>query len=168
MELTALPSVIHEITVDATPTQAFEIFAEHLGDWWPIAYTFNGPRFDTAVIEARVGGRWFERSLDGEDVSWGSVREYRAGERLVLEFGIGPDRRPAPPGQSSEVEIRFVRDRSGARVVVEHRDFARHGSAGQKVRDGMDSDQGWRLILAELRRGIRHLVARPSRSSGCA
>lgn len=145
-----------EIVVDLPPERAFELFADRLGDWWPIAYTFSGAKFDNAQVEPRSGGRWFERTQDGDEIPWGAVRVYERGHRLVLQFGIGADRKPAPPARSSEVELRFTGTGTGAaatRVSVEHRDFERHGDDAAILREGMASEsQGWPVILAEFRR----------------
>jgi uncharacterized protein YndB with AHSA1/START domain/catechol 2,3-dioxygenase-like lactoylglutathione lyase family enzyme len=145
----------HDIIVEAGVTAAFEIFTAHLGEWWPLAYTFSGPDFAGASIDPAPGGAWGERNAEGEWLSWGEVRIYERGERLVLAFGIGPDRQPVPDDAASEVEVRFQDAGAGlARIQVEHRHFDRHGAGAAALRAGMDSPQGWPLILAALRRWI--------------
>jgi uncharacterized protein YndB with AHSA1/START domain/catechol 2,3-dioxygenase-like lactoylglutathione lyase family enzyme len=152
--------ITHQVVVEAGPSGAFEAFTAYLGAWWPLAYTFSEASFADAAIEPRVGGVWFERNAAGGKLSWGEVRAYEPGERLVLAFAIGADRKPVSNDAASEVEVRFSADGPGrARVEVEHRDFARHGEGGEMLRAGMNSAQGWPLILAELRRWIQ---ARPA------
>ncbi len=147
--------ISHQVVVEAGPSGAFDAFTAHLGAWWPLAYTFSEASFADAAIEPTVGGVWYERTRAGEKLSWGEVRAYAPGERIVLAFGIGPDRRPAPNDAASEVEVRFSADGQGrTRVEVEHRGFERHGAGAETLRAGMDSAQGWPLILAELRRWI--------------
>jgi uncharacterized protein YndB with AHSA1/START domain len=147
--------VTHEVIVNAARESVFEGFASYLGLWWPLAYTFSGPHFKDAGIEPRVGGSWYERNDTGETLSWGEVRAYALGERLVVSFAIGADRKPAPNDTASEVEIRFVDASSGrTRVELTHRDFERHGRDADALRAGMNSPQGWPLILAEFRRWI--------------
>lgn len=147
----------HQIKLAVAPETAFEVFADHLGEWWPLAYTFSGPQFESARVESQTGGRWLERTRAGEELSWGDVRAYERGRRIVLGFGIAPDRKPTPPERASEVEVTF--ERSGAAqtlVTVEHRELERHGEGWETLRQGMDSpQQGWPLILAELEREIR-------------
>lgn len=151
--------ITHHVVVEAGPASAFDAFTAHLGAWWPLAYTFSGPNFLDAAIEPRVGGVWFERNRAGEKLSWGEVRACTPGARLVLAFAIGADRKPTSNEDASEVEVRFTAAGPGqSRVEVEHRDFARHGDGAEGLRAGMDSAQGWPLILAELRRWIH---ARP-------
>ncbi|WP_426755123.1 SRPBCC family protein [Myxococcus sp. Y35] len=149
-------AIRHSVVVDAPPDRAFQFFTGALGRWWPIAYTFAGPQFQTAAVEPHPGGRWFERAVDGQETGWGEVRRWAPPRELVLSFAITPDRRPAPPGAASEVAVRFTPEGTArTRIEVEHRDFERHGpEGGPALRQGMDSPQGWPLILAELRRAL--------------
>lgn len=149
-------AIVHEVNVDAGIESAFDIFTVHLGAWWPLAYTFSMDRFRDAAIESRAGGVWFERDDSGTLLSWGEVRAFEPAARIVLAFAIGPDRKPVGNDAASEVEVLFAPDGPGrTRVVVEHRAFERHGEGGEATRAGMDSPQGWPLILAELQRWIR-------------
>jgi uncharacterized protein YndB with AHSA1/START domain len=142
-----------EVVVEAERDRAFEAFASQLGSWWPLAYTFSGARFEDARIEQQAGGSWYERNDAGETLPWGQVHAYVPGERLVLSFAIGADRKPVPNDRASQVEIRFSNAGSGrTRVELTHRDFERHGPDADALRTGMGSPQGWPLILAEFRR----------------
>lgn len=142
--------------IEATPELVFNIFTSRLGDWWPLAYTFSGAACADAVVELRAGGEWYERTREGERISWGKVKAFEPGRRLVLEFGVGADRKPIVSYKSSIVEITFeALERGGTCVRVEHREFERQGEAGRAQREGMASEQGWPLILAELARGVR-------------
>jgi uncharacterized protein YndB with AHSA1/START domain len=143
------------VQVPGGSQRVFDLFCT-LGVWWPLAYTFSEARFEDGAVERRIGGRWFERDVEGKETSWGDVRAYEEGRRLVLGWAIGPDRRPAPPESASELELRFEASAGGTRVSLEHRAFERHGSGAEALRVGMSSPQGWPLILAELRRAARH------------
>ncbi|WP_052119923.1 SRPBCC family protein [Inquilinus limosus] len=151
----AVSPVRTSITVDAPPDRAFGIFTGELGRWWPLAYTYAGAELDTAVIEPRAGGLWFERDHAGRETAWGEVRAWEPPSRLVLSFAVGADRQPEPEARASEVEILFLPEGSGTRVELEHRDFERHGDGAGKLRDGMASPQGWALILADFARYLR-------------
>lgn len=154
--MSASTAIVHETVVDAGVETAFDIFTTHLGAWWPLAYTFSLDRFRDAAIEPRAGGVWFEIDDARQRLSWGEVRAFEPAARIVLAFAIGPDRKPSSNDAASEVEVRFAQDAPGrTRVTVEHRAFERHGEGGDATRAGMDSPQGWPLILAELRRWIR-------------
>jgi uncharacterized protein YndB with AHSA1/START domain len=153
-----LPPISHHIVLDAPVETAFDVFATKLGDWWPLVFTFSGADFLTAMVEPRAGDRWFERTRKGDEISWGDVRVYERSRRVVVGFAIGPDRKPVPTEKASEVEIRFLSAAGGTRVEVEHRDFERHGEGAKALRDGMDSFQGWPILLAELRRGVERVA----------
>ena len=160
-----LAPLSHSVELELPPAEAFDLFTAGLGEWWPLAYTFTEAAFATARVEPVVGGRWFERDESGNELPWGEVRAYEEGRRLVLSFGIGPDRKPGPPEEASEVEVRFVpAGAARTRVELEHRDFAKLPD-GATLRDGMGSPQGWPLILAELRRAA---ARRAEPSAGAA
>lgn len=142
--------------MEASPEFVFNVFTSRLGDWWPLAYTFSGVSCAEAALEPRVGSEWYERTLNGERISWGKVKAVEPGRRLLLEFAVGADRKPVGSDKSSSVEIVFDSlPRGGTCVRVEHRDFERQGEAGEMQRQGMASEQGWPLLLAELARGVR-------------
>jgi uncharacterized protein YndB with AHSA1/START domain/predicted enzyme related to lactoylglutathione lyase len=158
--MTSTDRIIHDVVVPAGPAAAFAAFTTHLGAWWPLPFTFSGAAVAEAAVEPRVGGVWFERTTVGDKLPWGEVRAYAAGERLVLAFAIGADRKPTANAAASEVEITFALAQPGhTRVLVEHRDFAKHGEDAEATRAGMNSGHGWPLILAELRRWIQQRPA---------
>lgn len=134
--------------IDAKPERAFEVFALELGRWWPRGYTFSGERFAAAGIEPVPGGRWFECDDSGRETSWGDVRAFDAGRRLVLSWAIGARRQPEAPRHASEIEVRFAPEgRKQTRVMLEHRQFARHGAGAEEMRAAMASPLGWPFIL---------------------
>ncbi|MGO1074328.1 SRPBCC family protein [Inquilinus sp. CA228] len=153
--MTALSPIQAGITVDAPPERAFEAFTAELGRWWPLAYTYAQAELDTAVIEPKPGGLWFERDRAGQETAWGEVRAYEPPSRLVLSFAVSPDRAPEPEERASEVEIHFLAEGSGTRIELEHRDFERHGDGAGRLREGMASPGGWPLILADFARYLR-------------
>src|SRR5438128_12538713 len=53
------------IRVNANQAHAFEVFTSGLGRWWPRTHTIGKPPMQTAVLEPRLGGRWYELSEDG-------------------------------------------------------------------------------------------------------
>jgi len=153
--MTAVSPIQAGITVDVPPERAFDAFTAELGRWWPLAYTYAGVDLDTAVVEPRVGGLWFERDRAGRETAWGEIRAWEPPSRLVLSFAVSPDRTPEPEARASEVEIRFVPNGSGTRIELEHRDFEKHGDGAQPLREGLASPQGWPLILADFARYLR-------------
>src|SRR5690554_6093953 len=96
VSMTELEPIRCEIRLDAAPDEVFRRFVD-IGRWWPLPYSWGGADFQTAEIEPRAGGRWFERLTDGAVRDWGAVRAYEEGRLLILSFNISPERQPEPP-----------------------------------------------------------------------
>lgn len=153
---TDLRPIQDAVTVDAPAEEVFKRFVESFGRWWPIAYSWGESEFATAVIEPQAGGRWYETLNDGTEKDWGEVRAFEPGSRLILSFNISPERTPEPPERQSEVEFRFISESGKTRVELEHRDLGKHGKNAERLRQGLESPQGWPLILASFAREIRY------------
>ena len=151
----AIEPVSVEVRVPLLVEDAFDLFTRRIGEWWPLAYTFAGSRTETVAVDEGQGGRWFERDDDERETSWGEIRALRAPDMFTAAFAVSPTRSPEPPGQASEVTITFEPDGLYTRVSVHHHDWERHGPQAQAMRDGMASDQGWPVILAEYLRAAR-------------
>ena len=146
-----------EIIVEASQARAFRVFTEEHGAWWPLASHHIAPQAaETAIIEPRAGGRWFERAADGSECLWGKVLVWDPPGRLVLSWEISPEWKH-DDALSTEVEIRFVAlGPARTRVELEHRQLERFGGAAETMRGAFDSDEGWNSILrryAERARG---------------
>jgi uncharacterized protein YndB with AHSA1/START domain len=147
---TAAPAgpVRKEVRVGIGVEEAFRLFVEDFGAWWPVevhsraAHDQYGKRVSVArvVFEPRPGGRVYEVTSEGVEGSWADVLRYEPPTRLVLAWK--PNDRPEPP---TEVEIRFHPDESGTLVRLEHRGWEALGPRAIEARDGYD--QGWRIPL---------------------
>ena len=75
--------------------------------------------------------------------------------RIVFTWQIAFDRTPEPnPEKASEVEVRFTEESLGTRVVLEHRAFSRHGEKANAYRAGMDSPEGWPMMLERFAKSV--------------
>jgi uncharacterized protein YndB with AHSA1/START domain len=137
-----------EITVEASQTRAFNVFTQEHGAWWPLAtHHIGAAPAETAVIEPRVGGRWFERGGDGSECDWGRVLVWDPPGRLVLAWEISADWK-YDQTIDTEVEIRFVAlGPALTRVELEHRQLDHYGPAAEQMRGIFDSEGGWTGIL---------------------
>ena len=136
------------VLVDASPPQAFAVFTSGINRWWPKSHGIGAGPIRESVIEPLVGGRWFTRHEDGNDVVIGHVRVWQPAERLVVSWEISSEWKPDPrPEFTSEVEVLFTAEAGGrTRVDLEHRNFERLGAAaGEKLRK--DVDGGWPHLL---------------------
>jgi len=135
------------VVVEASPSQAFVVFTSGIDRWWPKSHGIGATPLRESIIEPFVGGRWYTRHDDGSDVVIGHVRVWQPAERLVVSWEVSADWKPDPrPAVSSEVEVRFTAEPGGrTRVELEHRNFERMGTAGEKMRK--DVDGGWPQLL---------------------
>jgi uncharacterized protein YndB with AHSA1/START domain len=149
-------TVRRTIRLRVSPDRAFAVFTQEMGRWWPIENTFANvalrqpAAFRTVVVEPSSGGRWFERTTDGDEIDWGRVIAYEPPHRLVLTWQITPIGQPEPDAsKASQVEIRFMPVETAVTDVhLEHRDFERHGPEGASIwRQAMESRDGWDKFL---------------------
>ena len=148
MNVVAVPPVRHVIVVDAPREHAFEVFTRGLDSWWFRDHHIGKEPMREAVMEPREGGRVYERGIHGAECDWGRVLAWEPPSRLVVAWQIGGDWRFDPdPAHASEYEVRFIAETSTrTRVEFEHRHFERHGEAGRKIRDSVET--GWAKLLA--------------------
>jgi uncharacterized protein YndB with AHSA1/START domain len=137
-----------EITVEASQSRAFNVFTQEHGVWWPLAtHHIGAAPAETAIIEPRVGGRWFERGRDGSECEWGRVLVWDPPGRLVLAWEISADWKH-DKAIETEVEIRFVAlGPALTRVELEHRRLDHYGPAAEQMRGIFDSEGGWNGML---------------------
>ncbi len=142
-------SVRKTITVDSPQDTAFRVFCEEMSSWWPLdQYTIGDQPAVAAVLEPRVGGRWYEQAADATQCDWGRVITWQPPELLVVTWEISADWAP-DSNIKSEVEVRFISDGpSRTRVELEHRNLATFGDQAEMMRGIFDSDNGWTGLLA--------------------
>lgn len=136
------------VQVNAPQTHAFKVFTEHVGSWWPLSTHHIGTDpAQTAIIERREGGRWFERSGDGVECDWGRVLIWNPPNRIVLTWDINADWK-YDPKLGTEVDIRFISEGpETTRVELEHRHLERFGAMADAMKDTFESEGGWGGIL---------------------
>ena len=76
------------VRVNAGQAHAFETFTSGLGRWWPRNASIGKPPMKTAVIEPRLGGRWYELSEDGSQTDVGKVLVWEPPQRFVISWDI--------------------------------------------------------------------------------
>jgi uncharacterized protein YndB with AHSA1/START domain len=145
---TSVPPVIRTVTISRPVEEAFRIFTEETGSWWPLdthSRAVSGGsvavKAETVVIEGRVGGRIYEVMSDGSEAGWGEVILWEPPTRVA--FSWNPSSRDRPP---TEVEVTFTSQEGTTRVELEHRGWERLGEVAQEVRE--EYEQGWPRVLA--------------------
>lgn len=132
-----LPPLHHEVRVDLEPQQAFELFTQRIGEWWPTAnLSVFGEDSSVAFTE---DGRLLER--EGEQAtSWGEVSDWVPGERLALSWhpGVGWE-------QASQVAVTFAALGDQTLVTLTHSGWEAHEEA---IAARNEYSGGWPTVLA--------------------
>lgn len=133
---------IHKVVhVRRSVDDAFRLFTGEMSRWWPLREGFSSDRARAHEIflEGRVGGRFFERYVDGDEREMGRVTAWEPPHRVVFSWRA-PDREGA-----TEVEVRFAADGDRTRVELSHRGW----EAGPVLDEmGKRFDGGWETVLA--------------------
>ncbi len=144
-----IPPITGTTTVSVPVARAFEIFTVGIDDWWPHEYHIGQAEVAAVVLEPVVGGRWFERGVDGSECDWGRVLAWEPPRRVVFTWQINGSWQFDPdPEHASEIEACF-RAEGPERTVVDvvHRYFERL-VAGHGVHDAINGGGGWKQLLA--------------------
>jgi uncharacterized protein YndB with AHSA1/START domain len=133
-------------TVRRPPAEAFRLFTEGIGDWWPShrGYSFGGSRLKAVCLEPVAGGRFYERYTDGEEFEVGRVIACEPPQRIVFTW-------QGRWSEPTEVEVRFTPEGPATRVDLEHRGWERLGPSAEQSRTSYLN--GWPTVL-------RHYVDR--------
>jgi uncharacterized protein YndB with AHSA1/START domain len=141
-------SVRKVMSVKAPLEIAWRVFTESMGTWWPLAnFKIGKAKAVDAVIEPRVGGRWYEQGEDGSTCQWGSVLAWEPPSRLLLSWDINADWQ-YDPALKTELEVRFIPEGADAtRVELEHRHLDRYGARRDEMRTIFDTTGDWGRLL---------------------
>lgn len=143
------------IRVEAPIERTFSVFVEQMETWWPATHHIGNTPFQTIFVEPRVGGRWYERNVEGAECDWGTVLKWDPPHLVCFSWHVGPghdspDWKFDPDmSRASEVEIRFTTEGSATLVELEHSKLERHGEGHQQLRALFDGPGAWEGILAE-------------------
>ena len=145
----AATTVRSSIVVEAPVERAFRVFTKDFGSFKPPEHNMLAVEIAETVFEPRVGGRLYDRGVDGSECPWARVLAYEPPERVVFSWDISPQWQiESDLGKTSEVEVRFISETPArTRVELEHRHLDRHGDGWEGVRQGVGGDQGWPLYL---------------------
>ena len=133
-----VPPIRRAVIVDTTLANAFAVFTEQFGSWWPID---NFSVFGAGGTVAIDAGEIVEVSASGEKANWGSVTEWVPPHRLAFTWHPG---HPADR-QSSQVEVSFTDLDDHTLVVLEHSGWEVFDDpAGARANYG----KGWPTVIA--------------------
>ena len=140
--MTAAP-ILRATHVRRTPDEAFTLFTDHIGAWWPL--TSHGVFGPDSAGAAFADGRLVERSVDGRTAVWGEVLAWEPGRRLALSWRPGRSEGPA-----SRVEVSFVADQDGTRVELLHSGWEAFAERADQARGSYAGRDAWGRVLDHL------------------
>ena len=142
-------SVRTEIVVDAPIERAFDVFTTKFDRIKPREHNMLAVDIAESVFEPHVGGRVYDRGVDGTECQWARVLAFDPPNLLVFTWDISPYWQIEPdPDRTSEVEVRFIAESpTRTRVELEHRNLDRHGDGWEGLAEGVRGADGWPLYL---------------------
>ena len=158
-------AVRKSVRVEAEQARAFSVFVEQMESWWPASHHIGDTPFQAIFVEPRVGGRWYERNVKGEECTWGWVLAWDPPRMVRFSWHVGPGH-DKPDWQfdpdlsrASELEIRFTQEGPRATLVeLEHGKLERHGEGHEQLRALFDGPGAWVTILALYSERVRASV----------
>ncbi len=109
-----------------------------MAGWWPMAtHSIGEEKVEHVEIEPRVGGRFFERTNDGEEHIWGIVTAWEPPARIAYTWHPGYS-----PDEGQEVEITFTPEGDGTRVDLVQTGWERRGDKAAKMYAGLSTRAG--------------------------
>ena len=139
----ALAPVTKTITVRRTPAEAFAIFHERFGSWWPYTqFSLHQQETRSCAFDGHLGGELYEIGNDGERAVWGSVRAWDPPHGFTLAWHPG-----YPAEKATTVEVRFDAVPEGTCVTLTHRDWEKVGDGAPHARRNYEN--GWVVVFEQ-------------------
>jgi Activator of Hsp90 ATPase homolog 1-like protein len=130
------------VTVPLSQRDAFRLFTEGMGTWWPsIAYSVEESAQTQAGMDGRVGGQIFEEQAGGK-VTWGTITAWDEPASFTSTWHPGSSVELA-----TQLTVRFIAEGPNTtRVELEHRGWEIHGESARDQFAGYAT--GWDAVLA--------------------
>jgi hypothetical protein len=139
MQATETAPIQKTLLVPLPVEKAFALFTAGMDSWWPYeTHSIGGDKVETAVLEARAGGRWYERHPDGTEHDWATVTAWDPPARFAVDWHVSEN------VLGSELEVRFTPEGDETRVELEHRGWERCGPGARESYAG-----GWDHVLGK-------------------
>jgi uncharacterized protein YndB with AHSA1/START domain len=146
--MSTIAAVRKTVEIQAPIEHVFKVFTHGVDRWWPRQHHIGASPLKQAVIEPHIGGRWYSICEDGSECDIGRVLAWTPPTHLILSWQITADW-TFDPSFVTEVEVTFTSTSpKSTSVVMEHRDLERYGDAAVKLRQSIDSPEGWGFIMA--------------------
>jgi uncharacterized protein YndB with AHSA1/START domain len=141
---TTSADVRREITVKVSRERAFDLFTNHMHEWWPAEHHIATSPVVAMTVEPGVGGRLFDQCEDGGESVWGQVTEWDPPSRFCFGWMLTSTwQAETDVEKASRVSVSFIPDGESTRVVLVHNDFWRLGEGGQAMAEAVGTPDGW-------------------------
>lgn len=140
LETPVAPPVVRAAYVQRPPTEAFQVFTEEIGAWWPLPT--HGTYGDAAGGVVFRDKLLIEQAIDGGETVWGEVLEWDPPNRLVMTWHPG-----RAADDASRVTVDFEPDGDGTRVVLEHTGWEAFGADAMARRRMYNRPNAWGGVL---------------------
>jgi uncharacterized protein YndB with AHSA1/START domain len=136
-------AVRKSVVVDRPVEDAFRVYTEQVGSWWPFAKTHSVTEEDveTVILEGREGGRFYELTKSGDEHLWGTILVWEPPQRIVHSWHPGRGEET-----SQEVEVTFTQVGNGTRVDLVHTGWEVLGDRMAEVVASYET--GWDVVLS--------------------
>jgi hypothetical protein len=135
-----LEPVRQTIEVAAAPAEAFRIWTEAIGQWWPLAtHSVGQENTITCALEGHDGGRIYETTRAGEHHVWGTLTLWEPPRRLAHSWHPGR----APDDMTIELTFSPIAGRR-TRLELVHAGWPARAAARRA-----DYEQGWAALLRD-------------------
>ena len=133
----SLPPIRRQVVVPAPPDQAFDVFTQKIGAWWPVA---RHSVYGADAVAVFRDGRLVETGPAGDEAEWGEVLAWDPPRLLRMTWHPGYEAERA-----SEVEVSFAPVADALTMVtLTHRDWEKFADP-RAARD--EYGTGWRYVL---------------------
>lgn len=142
--MTTTTDVRREVTVAGPPERAFDLFTNHMAEWWPAGHHLAESPVVAMTVEPAVGGRIYDSCADGSESAWGRVTEWNPPSSFSFAWMItGTWQLETDVERASRVSVTFTAEGDRTRVTLVHKDFWRMAEGGHGMADAVGSPDGW-------------------------
>jgi hypothetical protein len=140
-----LAPVVRTAEVGLSPNQAFGVFTEQMGAWWPLrTHGVFGERSGGVRF---VDGRLVETAIDGDEAVWAEVLSWEPPKGFAMAWHPG-----RPDGPAGRVEVSFeavesVQAGEVTRVEIRHDGWEAFGRDGLAMRRSYAGPSAWGSVL---------------------
>jgi uncharacterized protein YndB with AHSA1/START domain len=130
------------VTVKLPRDEAFRLFTDRIGSWWPLAtHSVFHAEAVAVTIEPVVGGRVYESTASGRTSDWGTITVWEPVERVAMTWHPGYE-----ADLATLVEVTFSdAPGGGTQVDLLHTGWEVHGAEAAARAAGYQ--QGWVPVL---------------------